>query len=82
MHWQDAVASLGWRPTFGGGDLRLEVHLFDREIDLYGRRLCCGFVERLRGEETFASAAALRAQMDKDSVAARSILAVAARPTP
>jgi riboflavin kinase/FMN adenylyltransferase len=81
MHWQDAVASLGWRPTFGGGDLRLEVHLFDREIDLYGRRLCCGFVERLRGEETFASAAALRAQMDKDSVAARSILAVAARPT-
>ena len=50
--WQDAVASLGVRPTFGGGDLRLEVHLFDREIDLYGRRLCCGFIERLRAEET------------------------------
>jgi riboflavin kinase/FMN adenylyltransferase len=78
--WQDAVASLGWRPTFGGGDLRLEVHLFDRDIDLYGTRLCCGFVERLRGEETFASAAALKAQMDRDSAAARCVLAAAARP--
>jgi riboflavin kinase / FMN adenylyltransferase len=73
--WQDAVASLGFRPTFGGRDLRLEVHLFDREVDLYGRRLCCGFVERLRGEETFASSAALKAQMDRDSAAARAALA-------
>jgi riboflavin kinase/FMN adenylyltransferase len=82
MAWQDAVASLGWRPTFGGKDLRLEVHLFDREIDLYGRRLCCAFVERLRDEETFASVAALKAQMDRDSAAARAALAVAtARPT-
>ncbi len=68
----DAVASLGWRPTFDGRDLRLEVHLFDREADLYGRRLCCAFVERLRGEESFESVEALRAQMDEDCVAARS----------
>jgi riboflavin kinase/FMN adenylyltransferase len=80
IHWQDAVASLGYRPTFGAGDLLLEVHLFDREVDLYGRRLCCGFVERLRGEQTFASVAALKAQMDRDSAAARGILA-ALRPT-
>ena len=78
-HWHDAVASLGFRPTFGGRDLRLEVHLFDREIDLYGRRLCCGFVERLRGEETFATVEALKVQMDRDSAAARAALA-AARP--
>ena len=80
--WHDAVASLGFRPTFGGRDLRLEVHLFDREIDLYGRRLCCGFVERLRGEETFATVDALKTQMDRDSAAARAALAAAAaRPT-
>jgi riboflavin kinase / FMN adenylyltransferase len=76
--WHDAVASLGVRPTFGGRDLRLEVHLFDRAIDLYGQRLCCGFVERLRGEETFATVDALKAQMDRDSVAARAALAAAA----
>jgi len=73
--WHDAVASLGFRPTFGGQDLRLEVHLFDREIDLYGRRLCCGFVERLRGEESFESVAALRAQMERDCLLARAALA-------
>lgn len=80
-HWREAVASLGWRPTFGGDDLRLEVHLFDCEIDLYGRRLCCAFVERLRAEETFASVAALKAQMDRDSAAARAALAAAAQPS-
>jgi riboflavin kinase/FMN adenylyltransferase len=73
--WRDAVASLGFRPTFGGQDLRLEVHLFDCEIDLYGRRLCCGFVERLRGEESFASVAALKSQMDRDCSLARAALA-------
>jgi riboflavin kinase / FMN adenylyltransferase len=73
--WHDAVASLGFRPTFGGQDLRLEVHLFDREIDLYGQRLCCGFVERLRGEESFESSGALKAQMDQDCILARAALA-------
>ena len=51
--WRDAVASLGWRPTFDGRDLVLEVHLFDYEADLYGQWLCCAFVERLRDEERF-----------------------------
>ena len=69
--WHDAVASLGVRPTFGGRDLRLEVHLFDREVDLYGQRLCCAFVERLRPEATFETVEALKAQMDRDCVAAR-----------
>jgi riboflavin kinase / FMN adenylyltransferase len=81
MAWQDAVASLGWRPTFGGTDLRLEVHLFDRQIDLYGRRLCCSFIERLRDEESFATVEALKVQMDRDSAAALAALA-AARPKP
>ena len=53
------------RPTFGGGDRLLEVHLFEREVDLYGRRLCCAFIERLRAEETFATVEDLKAQMDQ-----------------
>ena len=73
--WRDAVASLGLRPTFHGHDRRLEVHLFDAEVDLYGRRLCCAFVERLRGEERFATIEALKAQMAKDCAAARAALA-------
>jgi riboflavin kinase/FMN adenylyltransferase len=72
--WRDAVASIGWRPTFDGRDLRLEVHVFDADIDLYGRWLCCAFVERLRDEEKFASIEALKAQMARDCSKARKLL--------
>jgi riboflavin kinase/FMN adenylyltransferase len=75
--WRDAVASLGVRPTFGGGDRLLEIHLFEQEVDLYGRRLCCAFIERLRAEERFATVEALRAQIDRDCAAARVALAAA-----
>jgi riboflavin kinase / FMN adenylyltransferase len=75
--WYDAVASLGVRPTFGGGERLLEVHVFDHEIDLYGRRLCCAFIERLRAEERFATVAELKAQMERDGAAARAALAMA-----
>ena len=75
--WCDAVASLGVRPTFGDGDRILEIHLFDHDGDLYGRRLCCAFIERLRAEEKFATVEALRAQMDRDRDAARAALAAA-----
>jgi riboflavin kinase/FMN adenylyltransferase len=70
----DGVASLGVRPTFGGGERTLEVHLFDVDEDLYGRRLRVEFVRRLRGEKKFASAAALIAQMNRDSVRAKDVL--------
>jgi riboflavin kinase / FMN adenylyltransferase len=75
--WRDAVASLGVRPTFGGGERLLEVHLFGPDVDLYGRRLCCAFIERLRAEETFPTVEALKAQMDRDCAAARAALAAA-----
>jgi riboflavin kinase/FMN adenylyltransferase len=73
--WRDAVASLGWRPTFDGRDLLLEVHLFDHDTDLYGQWLCCAFIERLRDEEKFAGVEALQAQMAQDCVQARAMLA-------
>jgi riboflavin kinase / FMN adenylyltransferase len=73
--WRDAVASLGWRPTFDGRDLVLEVHLFDYQADLYGQWLCCAFIERLRDEEKFESVEALRSQMARDCTRARTVLA-------
>ena len=63
------------RPTFEGQDLRLEVHLFDREIDLYGQRICCAFVARLRPEARFESVEALKEQMALDCIQARAALA-------
>jgi len=74
--WADAAASLGVRPTFDDrqGQL-LEVHLLDRNVDLYGKRLCCQFITRLRDECAFDDVDALKAQMAKDCADARQTLA-------
>ncbi len=69
------VASLGVRPTIASdGEPLLEVHLFDFDGELYGRRIEVEFVAKLRDEEKFAGLDALKAQMDRDAAAARSIL--------
>ena len=73
-----AVASLGTRPTVGGGETLLEVHVFDFDGDLYGRRLAVDFVAKLRDEEKFPSLEALVQQMNADAARAREILAARA----
>jgi riboflavin kinase / FMN adenylyltransferase len=70
----DGVASLGVRPTFGGGARLLEVYLFDFDGDLYGEQLRVEFVRRLRGEKKFGSAEALVSQMKRDAQRARQVL--------
>lgn len=77
--WRDAVASLGTRPTFDGEGMLLEVHVFDFDGDLYGRRMRVAFVERLRKELRFPDVEALKVQIAADCAAARGILA--ARPS-
>ncbi len=73
--WFDGAANLGWRPTVGGTDLRLEAHLFDFDGDLYGEHLRVAFIERLRPERRFDGLDALKAQIVADCVDARAILA-------
>jgi riboflavin kinase / FMN adenylyltransferase len=73
-HWHDAVANFGTRPTFGGTDLRLEVHLFDFDGDLYGRHLRVALIDHLRPEHKFPSLDALKAQIAEDAKQARRIL--------
>ncbi len=67
------VANLGVRPTLNAGR-SMEVHVLDFEGDLYGRRLRVGFVERLRGEQKFASLDELRTQIGRDIDRARAAL--------
>jgi riboflavin kinase/FMN adenylyltransferase len=74
--WWRGVASLGVRPTIaGGGEPLLEAHLFDFDGNLYGQRIEVEFVAKLRDEQKFSGLDALRAQMDRDAVEARRILA-------
>jgi riboflavin kinase / FMN adenylyltransferase len=74
-HWRDAVANFGRRPTFGGSDLRLEVHLFDYAGELYGRHLRVALIDFLRPEQKFPGIDALKAQIAADAAQARAILA-------
>jgi riboflavin kinase / FMN adenylyltransferase len=73
--WFDGAANLGWRPTVGGKDLRLEAHLFDFDGDLYGKHLRVALIERLRAEQRFDGLDALKAQIAADCQKARAILA-------
>ncbi|MCB1741353.1 MAG: bifunctional riboflavin kinase/FAD synthetase [Gammaproteobacteria bacterium] len=69
-----AVANVGSRPTVGGVDFRLEVHCFDIDADLYGRRLCVEPVHKIRDERKFESLDALKAQIAADAGTAREVL--------
>lgn len=71
---QPGVANLGLRPTFDGQTVRLEVHLFDYQGDLYGRSLIVELVDRIREERRFDGIDALVAQIRADAEAARRLL--------
>ncbi len=71
-----AMANLGVKPTFGERNDRriLELHLFDFEGDLYGRRLSVELVRFIRPEQKFATPEALRLQIGKDETNIKIIL--------
>lgn len=70
----DGVASVGTRPTIGGGMPLLEVLIFDFDRDIYGRYITVHFVKRLREERHFADLELLKRQMRVDVEAARAAL--------
>lgn len=70
------VANVGRRPTVDGREPLLEVHVFDTDADLYGRRLLVRFRRRLRGERRFESLDELKAQIARDAATARKVLGV------
>ena len=65
------VANVGTRPTVGGTQSRLEVHLLDFDQDIYGRYVHVDFLRKLRPEHRFESIEELVAQIHKDAAAAR-----------
>ena len=70
----DGVASVGTRPTIGGGRALLEVLIFDFDRDIYGQYITVHFVKRLREERHFADLELLKQQMHLDVAAARAAL--------
>ena len=70
------VANLGTRPTVDGLTTLLEVHLFEFDQEVYGKRICVHFIEKIRNEMKFPSFDDLKTQIGKDAERARQILNV------
>jgi riboflavin kinase/FMN adenylyltransferase len=68
-----AALSVGYRPTFGGTQLRVEAFLVDFEGDLYQQRLELRFVRYLHGDITFPTTDELVDQLKRDVADTRRI---------
>jgi riboflavin kinase / FMN adenylyltransferase len=74
--WYSGVANFGRTPTTGLREPLMEVHIFDFEGDLYGKRIEVGLHAYLRPEMKFDGFPALVAQINNDAHEARTILSV------
>ena len=74
------VANVGVRPSFDNGERTVEIYILDFEANIYGYDLVVEFVQRLRPEKRFTDIEDLTAQIEKDIVQARRILAAEKRP--
>jgi riboflavin kinase/FMN adenylyltransferase len=68
-----AALSVGYRPTFGGTQLRVEAFLLDFEGDLYQQKLELRFVRYLHPDIAFPTVADLVEQLKKDVADTRRI---------
>ena len=72
--WRGGVASLGYRPTVQGRDLRFEVYVFDFDGDLYDRTLRVRPIRYLRDEVALDGLDALKRKIAEDVAQARAVL--------
>jgi riboflavin kinase/FMN adenylyltransferase len=69
-----AAVNVGYRPTFGGGDLLIEAFILDFNERIYGEEITVEFVERLRDEIAFSNVDDLIERMGDDVAETEKIL--------
>ena len=67
------IANLGYRPTFNGNKILLEVHLFNFTGNLYNKYLTVDFLKFIRREKKFKNVDQLRKQIKIDLLKAKKI---------
>ena len=67
------IANLGYRPTFNGKKILLEVHLFNFSGNLYDKNLTVEFLKFIRKEKKFKNANELKKQIKIDLLTAKKI---------
>ena len=67
------IANLGYRPTFNGKKILLEVHLFNFSENLYNKYLRVEFLKFIRAEKKFKNVDQLKKQIKVDLEIAKKI---------
>ena len=67
------IANLGYRPTFNGKKILLEVHLFNFSGNLYNKYLTVEFLKFIRKEKKFRNVDQLKKQIKADLLIAKKI---------
>ena len=64
------MINIGQKPTVGGKDKSLEVHIFDFSNDIYGKAIKVKVIKRIRDEKKFKDLQGLKKQLfiDKNRV--------------
>ena len=70
----NGVTNIGIRPTVRNRGVLCETHMFDRDIDLYDKRLLVRLKAFLRQEQKFSGIEELICQIDLDAKTARKLL--------
>ena len=66
LNYIKGIANLGYRPTFSGKKILLEVHLFNFSENLYNKYLTVEFLKFIRKEKKFKNMGQLKKQIKKD----------------
>lgn len=72
----NGMANVGVRPSFDSSNknLNIEIHLFEFNKNIYGRKIIVEFVRRIRDEKKFSNFKELVSQLRKDELKSRAVL--------
>ena len=71
LNFIKGIANLGFRPTFNGKKILLEVHLFNFSENLYNKYLKIEFIKFIRPEKKFKNVDQLKKQIKDDLLVAK-----------
>jgi len=73
LNYIRGIANLGYRPTFNGKKVLLEIHLFNFSGNLYNKYLTVEFLKFIRSEKKFKNVDQLKKQIKIDLLIAKKI---------
>ena len=71
LNYIRGIANLGYRPTFNGKKVLLEIHLFNFSGNLYNKYLTVEFLKFIRSEKKFKNVDQLKKQIKIDLLIAK-----------